>query len=50
MEKYTINVAGLKRDLKLCPWDVKIDIAAFIMFSDLDLTIKSGVLLIKKSP
>ena len=50
MEKYTINVAGLKRDLKLCPLDDKIDIAAFIMFSDVELTIKSAEELIKKAP
>ena len=36
--------------MKLCPLDDKIDIAAFIMFSDVELTIKSAEELIKKAP
>ena len=50
MEKYTLEVAGLKRDLKICPINEKLDIAAFIMFSDMELTIKCAEELLKKCP
>lgn len=36
---YTLNVAGVTRALPLCPLDDKTDIAAFVMFSDVELTI-----------
>ena len=36
---YTLHVAGLERELPLCPVNEKMDIAAFIMFSDVELTI-----------
>ena len=41
MEKktYTLHVAGLTRELTLCPVSDTLDIAAFIMFSDVELTI-----------
>lgn len=50
MEKYTLEVAGLKRDLKICPINEKLDIAAFIMFSDMELTIRCAEELLKKCP
>lgn len=50
MDKYTLEVAGLKRDLKICPINEKLDIAAFIMFSDMELTIKCAEELLKKCP
>lgn len=50
MDKYTLKVAGLKRDLKICPVNEKLDIAAFIMFSDVELTVKCAEELIKKCP
>lgn len=50
MEKYTLEVAGLKRELKICPINEKLDIAAFIMFSDMELTIKCAEELLKKCP
>ncbi|MBQ4517968.1 MAG: adenine phosphoribosyltransferase [Clostridia bacterium] len=35
---YTIDIAGLKRDLPLCPLNEKLFIGAFIMFGDVELT------------
>ncbi len=50
MEKYTLEVAGLKRELTICPINEKLDIAAFIMFSDVELTVKCAEELLKKVP
>lgn len=49
-DTYKINIAGLERELPLCPLNDKIDIAAFIMFSDVEMTVKSAEELIKKCP
>jgi len=49
-EYYTLNVAGLTRELTKCPINSKIDIAAFVMFSDVELTVKCAEALIKKIP
>lgn len=50
MEYYTLNVAGLTRQLPLCPINEKLDIAAFIMFSDVELTVACAEALLKKVP
>lgn len=47
---YKMTIAGLERELPLCPLNDKIDIAAFIMFSDVELTIACADELIKKCP
>lgn len=47
---YTLNVAGLTRDLPICPVNEHLDIAAFIMFSDVELTVACASELIKKMP
>ncbi len=47
---YTLNVAGLTRDLPICPVNEHLDIAAFIMFSDVELTVACARDLIKKIP
>ena len=49
-DTYKINIAGLERELPLCPLNDKIDIAAFIMFSDVEMTVKCAEELIKKCP
>ena len=36
---YTLNVAGVSRELPLCPVNEHMDIAAFVMFSDVELTV-----------
>ena len=47
---YTLNVAGLTRELTLCHASDTLDIAAFIMFSDVELTVKCTEELLKKCP
>ena len=47
---YTMEIAGLKRDLPLCPLNENLYIGAFIMFGDVELTVKSAEALLKKAP
>ena len=47
---HTLKVAGLTRELPLCKVDDKLDIAAFIMFSDVELTVSCAKELLKKLP
>lgn len=47
---YTMEIAGLKRDLPLCPVNDKLDIAAFVIFGDVEITIKACEELLKKLP
>lgn len=49
-EYYDITIAGCQRKLKLCPVNEHLDIAAFIMFSDVELTIASATALLEKAP
>lgn len=49
-EYYKVNVAGLERDLIRCPLNDKIDIAGFIVFGDVELTIRVSEELLKKCP
>ena len=39
---YKMTIAGLERELPICASSDKLDIAAFIMFSDVELTVKSA--------
>ena len=50
MNTYKLEVAGLTRELPICPLNDKIDIAAFIMFSDVELTVATSEALLKKVP
>lgn len=47
---YTLKVAGLARELALCPVNESLDIAAFVMFSDVELTIACATELLKVVP
>lgn len=47
---YKMTIAGLERELPLCPLNDKIDIAAFVMFSDVEITVASAAALLKKCP
>ena len=47
---YTLNVAGLTRELPICPINDELSIAAFVMFSDVELTEKCAAELLKKVP
>ena len=50
MDFYKMTIAGLERELLLCPLNDKLDIAAFIMFSDTELTVAASEELLKKCP
>lgn len=47
---YTMNIAGLTRDLPICPLNDKLSIAGFIMFGDTELTVAAAAELLKKCP
>ncbi|MDR1674319.1 MAG: adenine phosphoribosyltransferase [Oscillospiraceae bacterium] len=47
---YTLNIAGLTRELPLCSVNESLDIAAFIMFSDVELTVETSKALLAKCP
>ncbi|MBE6856913.1 MAG: adenine phosphoribosyltransferase [Ruminococcus sp.] len=47
---YKMTIAGCERELPLCPINEKLDIAAFVMFSDVELTVACAQALIKKCP
>ncbi len=49
-EYYTLKIAGLKRELEKFPVSDSLDIAAFIIFGDVELTIKASEELLKKVP
>lgn len=49
-EYYHLTVAGCERDLAICPVNEKMDIAAFIMFGDIELTEKAATALLKVCP
>lgn len=50
MEYYTMTIAGCERHLPICPISDNIDIAGFVMFSDVEITEKVAEALIEKSP
>lgn len=45
-----MTIAGLERELPICPINDKLDIAAFVMFSDVELTVAVAEKLLAKSP
>ena len=47
---YTVDIAGMKRDLLRCPLNDELDIAAFIMFGDVELTVHAASELLKRMP
>lgn len=47
---YRIQVAGLERDLKICPLNEHLSIAGFILFGDVELTEKCAAALLEKAP
>ena len=47
---YKMTIAGLERELPICPVSDKLDIAAFVMFSDVEVTVKAAEELLKKCP
>ncbi|WP_303789819.1 phosphoribosyltransferase family protein [Ruminococcus flavefaciens] len=49
-DTYKMTIAGLERELPICPLNEKLDIAAFVMFSDVELTVAVAEKLLSKSP
>lgn len=49
-ETYKIKIAGLERELRLFPVSDSLDIAAFILFGDTEITIAAASELLKKVP
>ena len=49
-EYYTMKIAGLERNLEKFPVNDKLDIAAFIIFGDVELTVVGCAELLKKVP
>ena len=49
-EYYTMKIAGLERKLEMFPVSDTLDIAAFIIFGDVELTVAACTELLKKLP
>ena len=49
-EVYSIEIAGVKRDLPICKVDDHMSIAAFVMFSDVEITVAAAKALLEKVP
>jgi adenine phosphoribosyltransferase len=47
---YQIEVAGLKRDLPVCPINENLSIAAFVLFGDVEMTVAAASELLKVAP
>lgn len=47
---YTLEVAGLKRQLPICRISDNLSIAAFVMFSDVEITVATAAELLKRAP
>lgn len=50
MSTYKMKIAGLERELEMFPVNDKLDIAAFIMFGDVEITEKAASQLLKICP
>ena len=50
MNAYRMNIAGLDRDLPLCPLNEKLQIAAFVIFGDPELTTACADALLSRAP
>ena len=47
---YEIDIAGLKRELPLCPLNDELSIGAFVIFGDVELTVHCSAELLKIAP
>ena len=47
---YRLKVAGIERDLPICPLNDKLSIGAFVMFGDIELTEKCAAALVAADP
>ena len=49
-ETYKMKIAGLERELPICPLNDKLSIAGFIIFGDVELTVACAEELLEKLP
>ncbi len=49
-QTYKMTIAGLDRELILCPLNDELSIGAFVIFGDVELTVASAEALLKKLP
>ncbi len=49
-EFYTVDIAGVKRDLPVCPLNEKLSIAAFVLFGDVEITAHAAKELLARVP
>ena len=47
---YTMNIAGISRDLPICKVSDDLYIGAFVIFGDVELTVKTAGALLEKAP
>lgn len=47
---YTMTIAGVQRDLPICKVSDELYIGAFVIFGDVELTVKTAEALLKKAP
>ena len=50
MKYYRMKLAGLDRDLPICPLNDKLSIGAFVIFGDQELTVATAAELLKLAP
>lgn len=50
MEFHEMTIAGVRRELPICPINDKLDIAAFVMFGDVEITVAAARDLLAKAP
>lgn len=50
MATYRMTIAGLERNLPICKVNDKLDIAGFVIFGDVEMTVAAAGELIKKCP
>lgn len=48
--KHTMTIAGLQRDLPICPVNDNLSIGAFVIFGDCELTMACAAELLKRAP
>lgn len=47
---YRMTIAGCERELPICPLNDEVDIAGFVMFSDVEITEQAAIALLEKCP
>ena len=50
MAVYKMDIAGLERELPICPVNENLSIGAFVMFGDVELTKHAAAQLLKRAP